>query len=398
MSHSGNTRSGGNPRHNANRENRNVNRDAQGAQKTKINVENASVKEVIAAIHEMIETKERRGKKTAKDDYVMENRVFSVICWDAEMGPSKCAETVNERYGMDLSGDDVIRIFRGRRVAKPAERKELLLWARKAADLFAQAVSGNKASYEEYEKLRRESALGGKRSHDSQGRILAVTIYERYPEIDSFGDKETLHLFGDTLARYFLFDMSDAVRTVYEYPQYKEEKEGKKKNADKKAYTYEEAIKRIEMLESQIERTNALLQDLQDEFDEQLEDSKTKELVEFFSKLNSDKYGSIIDELLSVRKGIDEIKKEGYSLPYQIGGLIIMVKQLMMFIRDSHIEPMMRTNTVVEVCASDVESCIYDGTPFRTPDEKKRVRVLSPGWVYKDKEIQISRPKVKEEI
>lgn len=395
MSYSGNTRSGGNPGYNANR---NANRDRQGVQKTRLNAENASVKEVIAAIHEMIGAKERRGKKTAKDDYVVENRVFSVICRDAEMGPSKCAEMVNERYGMDLSGDDVIRIFRGRRVANPAERKELVLWAIKAADLFAQAAAGNRASFEEYEKMRRESAIDGKRNHGSQGRILAVTIYERYPEIDTFGDKDALHLFGDTLAKYFLFDMSDAVRTVYGYPQYKEEKEGKKKNTDKKAYTYEEAVKRIEMLESQIERTNALLQDLQDEFDEQLEDSKTKELAEFFSRLNSDKYGSIIDELLSVRKGIDEVKKEGYVLPYQIGGLIIMVKQLMMFIRDSHIEPIMRTNTVVEVCASDVESCIYDGTPFRTPDEKKRVRVLSPGWVYKDKDVQISRPRVKEEI
>ena len=58
---------------------------------------------------------------------------------------------------------------------------------------------------------------------------------------------------------------------------------------------------------------------------------------------------------------------------------------------------MMKINSMREVAASDVEFCNYEGTPFITPEEKKKVRVVSPGWVYKDKELQISRPKVKEE-
>ena len=45
-----------------------------------------------------------------------------------------------------------------------------------------------------------------------------------------------------------------------------------------------------------------MLQELQDEFDDQIEASKSKELAEFFSKLNSEKYGYILDELLVVRQ------------------------------------------------------------------------------------------------
>ena len=75
-----------------------------------------------------------------------------------------------------------------------------------------------------------------------------------------------------------------------------------------------------------------------------------------------------------------------------------MVKKLIQFVRDSHIDPIMRIDSVKEVTASDVEFCNYEGAPFRSPDEKKMVRVISPGWVYKDKELQISRPRVKEEI
>ena len=74
-----------------------------------------------------------------------------------------------------------------------------------------------------------------------------------------------------------------------------------------------------------------------------------------------------------------------------------MVKKLIQFVRDSHIEPIMKVNSVREVVASDIEYCNYDGSPFESPEEKKKIKVISSGWVYKDKDLQISRPKVKEE-
>ena len=140
-----------------------------------------------------------------------------------------------------------------------------------------------------------------------------------------------------------------------------------------------------------------MLQDLQEEFEEQLEASKAKELADFFARLNSEKYGCILDELLVVRKGIDELRKKNYELPIEINGLLIMVKKLIQFVRDSHIEPIMKINSTREVIASDVEFCNYEGSPFATLGDRKMVKVVSPGWIYKDKELQISRPKVKEE-
>ena len=74
-----------------------------------------------------------------------------------------------------------------------------------------------------------------------------------------------------------------------------------------------------------------------------------------------------------------------------------MIKKLIQFVKDNHIDPIMKINSVKEVVASDVEFCNYEGTPFMSPEEVKKVRVVSPGWIYKDKELQISRPKVKEE-
>lgn len=361
-----------------------------------INVKEPKVKEVMQGIHEAMLRKVKRGSQV-KEEIVMESRIFSVICTDFDLGPTSVAIRMNEKYDYNMTGDEVIQVFRNRRMANPNERKELLEWASNVTDLFAGAISGKRDLFEKFEKARKEPALKNGKKHDSQERMAAIMIYEKYPEIDMFDDAKSLYLLGNTLARYFFYDISDAICEVYGFPQYRDNKKKQQSKEPEKKLSYEQALRRVEQLENTLERTNTMLQDLQDEFEEQLEASKVKELADFFAKLNSEKYGCILDELLVVRKGVDELRKSNYELPIEINGLLIMVKKLIQFVRDSHIEPVMKINSIREVIASDVEFCNYEGTPFTTPDEKKVVKVVSPGWVYKDKELQISRPKVKEE-
>lgn len=361
-----------------------------------INTSNQKIMEVISGIHEAMERKVKRGSQV-RDDIVMENRIFTILCNDFDCGPTRVAIALNDKYGYDMTGDEVIQIFRNRRMAHPGERKELLQWAESVAEIFEEVIEGKKGAFEEFEILRKSPSLKNGKKHDSQDRIAAIMIYEKYPEIDMFDDKESLQLLGNTLAKYFFYDMSDVVCEVYGFPLYKDSKKKSKNAHGEKKLTYEQALKRLESLESSLERTNTMLQDLQEEFEEQLEVSKVKELTDFFARLNSEKYGCILDELLVVRKGVDDLRKSNYELPIEINGLLIMVKKLIQFVRDSHIEPFMKVNEVKEVSASDVEFCNYEGTPFISQEDKKVVKVVSPGWIYKDKEIQISRPKVKEE-
>ncbi len=362
-----------------------------------ININNEKVREVIQSIHESMLRNVKRGGQV-KEEFVMENRIFSFICHDYDLGPAKCAAEMNRKYGYDLNADEVIQVFRNRRMANPGERKELFQWAEKVADCFAGAITGRRDAYDKFEKVRKTTVTKNGKWHKSQERIAAIMIYERYPEIDLHDDTDKLHLLGNILAKYFFFDMSDAISEAYGFPQYRDKKAqaaavGKPENK----ISYEQAIKRIDQLEKNLERTNTLLQDLQDEFEEQLEANKVKELADFFARLNSEKYGCILDELLVLRKGIDMLRKSNYELPIEINGLLVMVRKLIQFVRDSHIDPIMKTDSIKVVTASDVEFCNYEGTPFASEDERKQVRVISPGWIYKDKELQISRPKVKEE-
>lgn len=352
-----------------------------------IDIKNPKVKKCIEGIHEGMLRKIRRGGQI-NEEIIKENRIFSILCNDIDLEPRRCAKIMNEKYGYDLSGNDVIQIFRNQKLSNRMERKEIFQWAEEISASFSLAVEGDQ---EGYKKLFNKGGI----KHRTKERIAAIMIYEKHPEIDAFDDSDNLQHLGNALARYFFYDISDSIAMVYGFPLYRDAK--KKTEDNKNQLTYEQALQRIDHLENMLERTNTMLQDLQEEFEQELEASKVKELAEFFAKLNSEKYGCILDELLVIRKGVDQLRKSNYELPIEINGLLIMVKKLIQFVRDSHIEPMMKINSIREVIAADVEFFNYEGSPFITAEEKKTVKVISPGWVYKDKELQISRPKVREE-
>ena len=142
MSYSSNNRSGGsNSVHD-------YRRGKPRNSRIRVDVNDTKVREVLDVLHKNLESKVNRGKRSAKDDYIMENKIFSILCSDIDAGPTKCAELFNAKYGTDITEDEVIRIFRSRKVSNPAERKEILKWATKVADLFAHAISGNKEKFE----------------------------------------------------------------------------------------------------------------------------------------------------------------------------------------------------------------------------------------------------------
>lgn len=375
-----------------------------------IDINKPVVKKVLDNMHNVVK---RRMRASANDSILKENRIFACLCNNINYGPSQCANYLNEKYDYSLTPDDIIMAFRQRHIAHPDERKKILRWANGLAELFGEALNGNQDSFSRFELMRRNSP--GHHLFTDKERVLAIMIYEKYPELNAYGDREILMGLGRSLATYFLYDFSDALAYGNGFPTYKERTGGEDKNSNRKntkagdseksnqvekpqrKLTYDEAITRLQQMEHTLDRTNSLLQELQDEFDEQISASKAQELAEFFSQLNSDKYGCILDELLMVKKGMNDLKKRNYELPIEINGLLIMVRKLIQFVQDSHINPMMKVNSLKEVRASDVEFCNYEGTPFQNEDEIKTVRVISPGWIYKDKELQISRPKLKEE-
>lgn len=376
-----------------------------------IDVKKNTVKIALETLHKSVMSRSRRH---GNEDIIKENRLYSYLCNDMKAGPGQCAIAMSDKYGYNSNVDDIIMMFRSKHIAHPKERMDIFQWANTLAGYFAEAISGDREKFSLFEKMRRRSP--GHRLFNDKERILVLMIYERYPELNVYGDKESLMHMGSTLSRFFLYDFSDAVAIANGFPTYKDRTpqesdtsvikndvygKGQAKGIDKYGINRGAVDNRLldaRLLERNLERTNMLLKELQDEFDEQIAASKTKELAEFFSKLNSDKYGCILDELIVLRKGMMELRKRNYELPIEINGLLILVKKLIQFVQDCHINPMMKVDSVQKVKAADVEFCNYEGSPFSSEEEVKNVRVISPGWIYKDKEVQISRPKLKEEV
>ena len=63
-----------------------------------INVTDQKVREVLQKMHEEMRRKVKKGSQI-KEDIVMENRIFSILCGDFDLGPTKTAILMNDKYG-----------------------------------------------------------------------------------------------------------------------------------------------------------------------------------------------------------------------------------------------------------------------------------------------------------
>ena len=352
-----------------------------------INFNDPLIKRLIENLHKSIERKSKNLSASAGDDYIMENRIIKIFCEEKTFGPRQCAAEMNDRYGTDMDNEFVIRILKANRLSYQVKRAELLNWAEETIDTFARALESHSTKdFEEFIALRNRSVqTRDDERYKIQERIACLMFYVKLPELDSGNDAETLEKFGNVYMKHFLFDISDFLRNICIRPKGSSKDDKKDSRQDK-----------IELLENMLNRSDMLLKDLQDEFDARIKQSHQDDLVEFFSRLNSEKYGCILDEVLSARNGVRQLRKKNIQLPPEIGGLFILIERLAQFIRDSEINPILKPGAVKDMRLDEVESCDYEGSPFLNTTEVKRVKVLSPGWVYKNKDVQIARPRLKE--
>lgn len=361
-----------------------------------INVETPKFKTFLNRIHEKIESKKRRNRNN-DFDCILNNRILKVILEKKSLGPGTWARLINEKYNYSISTDEVITVLRSTspKLNYPDERERTLLLVEEVANSFIKALSlGTPEAFENF-KRKRNSIFSTKKSFS---RFICLEIFNRCPELNALGDGDIIENFRDAIDKYVLYDLTDALAEYCNTTNLSSKKKSFKQKRDRKNINIDDLEKRIADLEEALQRSNMMMQDLQDEFDEQLLETKIQEMTAFFAKLNADKYGRILDTLLQVRKGIIQLKKQHVVLPPEISGLFILIQKLAQFVMDNHIDPIMKPNSKQRIKANEAELCDYEGSPFKDSNEEKIIMVFSPGWIYKDKDIRIARPKIKEVI
>lgn len=353
-----------------------------------INVETPRFKNFLNRIHDEIESKKRR---TNGNDYVFKNRILKLLLEKNSIGPRALVQTVNEKYNYSTTIDEVLIVLRSTypRLNTPSDRERVLPLVKDVADAFIKALSlGTPEAFENF-RHKRDRIFSIKKSFP---RLICLEIFNKCPEINALGDGDTIESFRDAMSKYALYGLTDALAEYCDTTN----KKNFRPRKNKKHVSIDDLEQRIADLEEALQRSDMMMQDLQDEFDEQLLETKIQEMTAFFAKLNADKYGRILDTLLQVRKGIIQLKKQHVVLPLEISGLFILIQNLVQFVMDNHIDPIMKPDSKQRIKASEAELCDYEGTPFKDGNEEKTIMVFSPGWIYKDKDIRIARPKIKE--
>ncbi|MBR1805334.1 MAG: hypothetical protein IJ774_02980 [Selenomonadaceae bacterium] len=395
-----------------------------------LNVNDPIIKRFMENLHNSVERRIRRklSDSSSYDDSILENRMLKIFCEDKLIEPHRCADQLNSRYNYNLSGDRVIQVLRFLHLTYQSRRAELLDWAAEMVDALVKALSTRTAKdFDAFIALRDKKFPNRDRNRDRDGdrdrdrdrdrnrdrdgdrdrdgnrdrnrdrdgdrdggtskiqiRLACLMLYVKHPELDRGNDTEIVEKCGNAHMKYFFVDWVDFLRNICI--------NNRRNNREKR----DAAQERIELLENMLNRSDMMLKDLQDEFDDKIRESHQNEMIEFFSLLNSEKYGCILDAVLSVRNGVRKLRKENVQLPPEIGGLLILIERLAHFIRDNKINPILKPGSVQDMRFDEVEACDYEGSPFDTTDQIKHVKVLSPGWFYQNKDVQIARPRLKE--
>lgn len=356
-----------------------------------INVEKGKVKAIMADFHKNVE---ERWTKDDEENLLM-SRILEELIKAPSIAPRDCADILNSKYSYGLSGNDVINQYRKRFLGNPKEREAIIEWGCKVEKYFETALLGDKDSFVKFNSERKINVLKtSDGSRNPQNYVLLNMLFRDYPEIDIFKDFKKIRNLPVIPCKFLFFDLVDIIAEHYGFETFKSSKT--RNSTVEEKLSIEQLKRKVDLLETRLERTSLMMKELEDDFASRLDATKTQELTQFFSSLNSEKYGFILDELLLLRKGVDELRKNNYEVPLELNGVLIMIKKLIQFVRDSHINPIMKVNSVNLVKASDIEFCNYEGSPFTSNDEVKKVKVVSPGWIFSDKDIQISIPHVKE--
>ena len=161
----------------------------------------------------------------------------------------------------------------------------------------------------------------------------------------------------------------------------------------------EESLESIKLERDQYKSSLKLIQKSLDELSEKLKEETqniaSEQIRDFFVSLNSAKYGNFLDKIPLTEELLKDIRKndKDFDIPQEVKRVLIFIKSVIKFIKDQGITPMQEINRVFEGTAEDIAEMDYVGEEF-IDDEVKKLRVIAPGYKYKD--LIISIPKVEE--
>lgn len=321
------------------------------------------------------------------------NRLILELCEDSQRTFSKYAYIMNQKYGYDLDNDDIEFLLKIAGLRSSRLRQEVFEWTGNLVESFRQALEkGTAEACSQFKNIRSHEIKTRRGGYRGQFRIGALAIYKGIYQLGkSKEDMGLLVRLKNTLGKSHLYSLTDLLSSYC----------GAGINTSRTQeikLDLEQAKRRIRELESELQRTDILFKDMQEEMQAGLQDSKKEMLLEFFKKLNSNQFGQMLDQLYSLRGAHKKLKKRTLELPLELTAITGIITNFYKLFSEYKIQKIQELNEVFDADKEMLAGYNYDG--FELKDgESIRVRVIEPGWrMLQDDEDEpdliISKPRV----
>lgn len=338
------------------------------------------------------------------------NRSFS----SEELG-SYC-ELYLKKKKVDEFNPEYVRYISLKTGLNTEERREKYrLEVKELVELILKGINGDieaykqfNSKYEEYTYDRTSSNLNDAvlRRFIPLGIVISLSRNQKNPLKLESNEKEGVKNLRAVYARYIISDFKyelgclfgirkrrkDTAELIDSFKQMVEDSTEVEEEV-------EETLESVKLERDQYKSSLRLIQKSLDELSEKLKEETQnlalEQIRDFFVALNSTKYGNFLDKIPLTEELLKDIRKNerDFAIPQEVKRVLIFIKSVIKFIKDQGITPIEEINRVFEGTAEDIAEMDYVGEEF-IDDEIKKLKVIAPGYKYKD--LIISIPKVEE--
>ncbi|MGL6066316.1 MAG: hypothetical protein ACRC0R_04490 [Cetobacterium sp.] len=317
----------------------------------------------------------------------------------------------------DIDKDDILFLLKKIGVNSQEKRNNYISQIKELGDLFIKMTDGDKDNYNLfYDKYQEYAFPKTNKAYFTKNVPLGLIVY-LFELTDNFKELKIkyplISTMNKTYSKYLITDFQQDIGVELGLRRKKNAldlledakimvKDISDENTDQSDdnLTGENELEKLRFERDNFKSSLLFIQnnfnELKEKIEEEALEAKKMSIGEFFVTLNSEKYGKFLDKVPYTEELLTKVRKEKLDkdIPPEIRTVIMFIKQVIKFIKDSGIEPTEEYSRVFNGTADDVAHMNYNGEPFFSHDEVKKLKIEAPGYKYKD--ITISIPTVSE--
>lgn len=316
------------------------------------------------------------------------------------------------KEGKSITYEEYLDALRAVNMDKEDKRRYVISLVDRGMKLLKEALDGDRTAIEKYaeftENLEPRDRKNGKMFFIGKYMVVFMILID--PELRTEEYIPIAQAFGARYCDRLLRCIRDHLFKEYGMAKRKKSARDVLQKTEKAIFESTEEVSgfvgnsEIEQLrfmnnnyKNSLELVQAMLDELNETIDETAADAKTAAIASFYSTMNSEDYGNLLDSLELVEKRLAVIKEQKIKIPPQLLPMTIVFKQLLRFIKDCGITPIDTTGREFKTEVEGLANYTYIGEAYTKAGEEKIVVVERPGWKFEDTVISLPTVREKEE-